>query len=182
MHRAASCTLVAAVFSGCVENTSWNGKLADKIPGQVRTALEKANEFELLSLDPEVPDPDHPKDEDRRKSFGGTLVTNASTRAKILAALDAGASSDKASPAFCFEPRHAIRVQHAGKNYLIIICFECNRAKVYIDDMPAETGFDTTNSPEPVFDEVLRAAGVPLAKKTHEERHPTSGQAEKNEN
>jgi hypothetical protein len=177
--------LLTALLSGCGDHSSdssWNGKLTDKIPQQARTALEQATEFELFSLDPDVPDPDHPKEEDRHKSFGSILVKDAPTRAKILAALDAGASSDKASPAMCFEPRHAIRVLHAGKSYLIVICFECNWAKIYIDDQPEEKGFGTTNSPETAFDEVLRTARIPLAKKTHAERHAKSGDADKENN
>jgi hypothetical protein len=185
MRIFASFALLTALLSGCGDRSSsstWSGKLTDKIPEQVRTALEQATEFELFSLDPDAPDPDHPNEEDRHKSLGSMLVTNAATRAKILAALDAGARSDKASRAFCFEPRHAIRLLHAGKTYLIVICFECNWAKIYIDDKPEEKGFATTNSPEPAFDEVLRAAGIPLAKKTHAERQAKNGDAAKADN
>lgn len=53
---------------------------------------------------------------------------------------------------------------HAGQTYDLVICFECSRVEIYVDDEPQE-GFFVTDSPQPTFDNTLRDAKVKLAKK-----------------
>jgi hypothetical protein len=65
----------------------------------------------------------------------------------------------------CFDPRHAIRVQHEGKSIYLLICFECEQVYVYVgDELDRDKWFPIKASAQPVFDEVLKAAGVPLPK------------------
>jgi hypothetical protein len=158
--------ILVAAIAGCNAAPHWDGKLTDKIPAPVRTALEQAQELELLSLEPKRPDPSFADDENRRSVLGKTRITNDATLSKILTALDAGARPDKLSPAFCFEPQHAIRIKHSGKTLYLVMCFECQQVKVFVDDEPeVKLNFLINSSPELVFDEVLKAAGIPLAEK-----------------
>lgn len=156
------------LVAGCGDSsaTSDDVKHPDEIPDAVKTALEKAPVFELLSLDPKHPDVDHPSEFFRRKVIGKTVVTRAATRRKLLDALDQGARTPLGAPPACFDPRHAIRVKLVDKTYYLTICFECNQVYVIVDDRRiGELGFKTADSPERMFDEVLSAAGVPLAEK-----------------
>jgi hypothetical protein len=65
--------------------------------------------------------------------------------------------------AACFNPRHGIRASREGKTIDLVICFECLQVYVYAEE-GRQGSFLTTSSPQPVFDQVLREAGVPLAK------------------
>ena len=66
----------------------------------------------------------------------------------------------------CFDPRHAIAVKYEGKSLYLSICFQCNQVFVYVDGQnDVALRFYTSDTPEPVFDDVLKAAGVPLADK-----------------
>jgi hypothetical protein len=96
--------------------------------------------------------------------LGQTRITEPQTQKKLTEALQAGARG-RASPAACFDPRHGIRVTRSGTVIDIVICFECSQAKVYVNNV-ADEDFLTTSSPEAVFDEVLKSAGVPLAPKS----------------
>jgi hypothetical protein len=166
MSLSRSCWLVLLLFASCGQSTSthsWNGKLSNKIPEPVRQALESAPEFELLSLDPRQPDEDSPSEFYRRKVIGKIIVKDMALRNRLLAVFDAGVR-EPAEPAKCFDPRHAIRVRHAGKTFYLTICFHCNQVYVFVDDrLNDKYDFLTAKSPLPVFDEELKSAGVPLA-------------------
>lgn len=128
--------------------------------------MEQAEEMELLSLDPEHRDEAKPGEAYRRKVIGKTTVTDRKTRGTLLAALDHAMPQHNLGRKSCFDPRHAIRVRHQGKTYYLSICFECDHVYVYVDDeIDGALYFETSQIAEPVFDAVLRDAGVPLAEK-----------------
>jgi|tagenome__1003787_1003787.scaffolds.fasta_scaffold20897739_2 hypothetical protein len=160
------CILALYFFVGCGRTTtydSWNGKLTNRIPESVRIALENAPEFELLSLDPRERDEDSPSEFYRRKVIGKILVKDMALRDRLLAVLDAGVR-EPATSSKCFDPRHAIRVRNGGKTFYLTICFHCHHVYVFVDDrLNDKFYFPTAYSPLPVFDEVLKSAGVPLA-------------------
>jgi hypothetical protein len=141
----------------------WNGKLTPEIPEPLRVALEQATEFELYSLDPKHRDENAPSEFLRRKVIGKTVITDLKTRERILGALDFGVRSAHGPAVTCFDPRHAIRVQHSGKTFYLPICFECGHVYVFVDDQQKPLYFKITGEPQPVFDEVLRAANIQLA-------------------
>jgi hypothetical protein len=149
--------LATTLMAGCAD------KSADgKIPEWARAALEKADQFELLSLDPDRRQ-EKPKDDFHGwKVLGRTQVKDADTRKKLVAALKKGVGANDGAVANCFNPRHGIRAVHEGKTIDFAICFECLQVKAYAEEK-REGGFLTTGSPQPVFDQVLREAGVPLA-------------------
>jgi hypothetical protein len=135
----------------------------NKIPDDLRTILEKADQLELLSLSP---------DHNQRKPKGGfhswkilgrTTVKDAETRKKLVASFKKGVEENKGKFAKCFNPRHGIRVTHDGKTADFIICFECSQVWVFVGDK-REKDILITRSPESAFDRVLKEANVPLAK------------------
>ena len=139
---------------------AWAADKENKIPDDLRAALEKADQFELLSLSPDEPK-EKPKDGFHGwQVLGKTTVQDAETRKRLLAALEKGVADNKGVVARCFNPRHGIRVTHEGKTADFVICFECFQVKAFAGDKPAS--FLVTDSPQPAFDQVLKDAKVPL--------------------
>ena len=132
----------------------------NKIPDDLQALLEKADQFELLSLSPEEPK-EKPKDGFHGwQVLGKTSVKDAETRKKLVAALQKGVAENDGTVARCFNPRHGIRVTQDGKTADFVICFECYQVKAFAADKPAS--FLVTRSPQPAFDAVLTEAKVPL--------------------
>jgi len=136
----------------------------NSIPSAADLALGSSPKFELLSLDPEQPEADEEGHFQRWKVLGTVNVTDSATRSKIVAALRAGVPKYEMPPAACFIPRHGIRVSDREATYDFVICFQCSAVGVYTGDNPPG-GFQVKSSPQPVFDEELVRAGVPLARK-----------------
>ena len=91
-------------------------------------------------------------------------MTDATQREKLVAVLRKGTTEHDGTFANCFNPRHGIRVASGGMTTDLVICFECLWVEVHRDGERVG-GFATQLYSESVFDEVLLAAGVPLAKK-----------------
>jgi hypothetical protein len=126
--------------------------------------LEKAEQFELLSLDPERPK-EKPADAFHGwKVLGKTTAKDAETRKKLVAAFKKGVEDNDGAAAACFRPRHGIRVTHDGKTADFVICYECLFMQVFIGDKQ-EKGLRTTGSPAATFNAVLKDAKVPLPEK-----------------
>jgi hypothetical protein len=135
-----------------------------KMPGELRVALEKATQFELLSLNPEWPEQVPPDSFHGYKILGKTTVNDAVVRKKLVTAFKKAVSeSGKGAPG-CFNPRHGIRVTYKGQMVDFVICFECIQVKAYIPDEPVK-GFLVRGDPAVTFDDVLREAKLPLAEK-----------------
>jgi hypothetical protein len=127
----------------------------------VKEILEKADTFELYSLDPgprKVAGGFH-----GWKVLGKTPVKDAAARKRILAAVYKGLADSDGTVANCFNPRHGIRATHKGKTVDLVICFECLQVQFHAGKEQATEL--TTASPQPTLDKVLKDAGVPLAKK-----------------
>jgi hypothetical protein len=137
---------------------------ADTIPVELQALLEKAEQFELLSLNPNFAQ-EKPKDGFHGwQVLGKTTVTDAEARKNLVAAFKKGVGENKGIAAACFNPRHGIRVTQDGKTTDFVVCFECAQVQVFAGDNQGK-GFLITSSPQPVFDGVLKEANVPLAEK-----------------
>ena len=146
--------LFAAASLGCAAEKN-------AIPDDLRAALENADQFELLSLDPK-PSAEKPRDGFHGyKVLGQTVVKDADARKKLVDALKKGVAEHDGRVADCFNPRHGIRVTQGGKTAELVICFECYQAHAYLGDKETK-GFLLTASPQATFDGVLRDAKVPL--------------------
>jgi hypothetical protein len=63
----------------------------------------------------------------------------------------------------CFDPRHGLRVSIDGRTMDFLICFECQQVEAKgFGKIP---GFSINGEAQPVFDAVLRAHRVKLARK-----------------
>jgi hypothetical protein len=138
---------------------------ANKLPDKAKAILDKANQFDLLSLDP---DPDRAQVKDGFhgwKVLGKTVVKDPQVRKQVLESLYEGISKSDGVGAKCFEPRHGIRASVEGKTVDLVICFECSWVYVFFDKEEKRQGVAvTTDKPQPTWDKVLKDAGVALPK------------------
>jgi hypothetical protein len=141
-----------------------------EMPKDVKAALEKADQWELFSLDPSVlniegePEKYPPKDAFQGwKVLGKTTIKDADKRKELLALLVKGAADDKAQGIRCFEPRHGIRMTIDGKTIDLVICFHCMQAYVYTGEKKMGY-FLTGDAPQAALNKVLTDAKVPLPK------------------
>jgi hypothetical protein len=92
--------------------------------------------------------------------LGKVVVTDPQARDAIMAAFEQGVSAgDKL--AFCFFPRHALRVTKNGQTVDFAVCFECHQLRMYGDGEPVT--LPITRAPQEVFNRHLTAAGIRLA-------------------
>jgi hypothetical protein len=140
---------------------------ASRVPEQAAAILEKADQIELYSLEPE-PDARTAKDPKVNRFhdwvvLGKTVLKNARTRKQALDALDESVGTGL--KAKCFDPRHGIRASHGGKTVDVVICFECGHVYFYFDPGKEDhTKGSIGKGTQPVLDAILKAANVPLAK------------------
>jgi len=130
----------------------------NKIPDWANELLENADDFELLSLDPSR----HPY-----IVLGKTPLKDVTVRKNLISAFRKGVEENQDTVAACFNPRHKIHVRRGHEEADFVICFEC--AQVYVYGSDERKGyFLISGSPQPVFDKILREAGVPLSKRPGE--------------
>ncbi|MCS6850379.1 MAG: hypothetical protein NZ700_04330 [Gemmataceae bacterium] len=155
----------AAVVGGPI---SPNHILGDnRIPEEVDQLLDKAETFELYSLDPGPEFKQKGKRAEARDGFHGwkvlgkTEVNKEAERRLLADVLRLGVEENYGIAANCFQPRHGLRLHAAGKTVDLVICFECFRVEVFINGEQGR-GFYITGEPQKEFDLTLKAAGVPL--------------------
>jgi hypothetical protein len=135
----------------------------NKIPDQARAILEKAMQFDLLSIGHD-PSPKKPTEDFHGwPVIGKTTIKDPNTRKRLVAALEKGVEENKGDVMKCFNPRHGIRVTHGGMTADFVICFECFQVMVYLAG-EKERRFLITDSPAPVFNQTLQQSNVPLAR------------------
>jgi hypothetical protein len=145
----------------------------NKIPEVVERLLQKAEEFEVYSLDPAAKFDKDAKAAAEKDGFHGwkvlgkTAVKEEAARKRLADALRLGAEDNFGMAAACFIPRHGLRLKGGGKTVDLVICFECLQVQVFVDGQQKE-GFLTTGDPQPEFDKVLKAAGVKLPRPAKE--------------
>jgi len=130
------------------------------LPLEQAAALEHGQHFELLSLEPM----ERPAEGDNvfhKWKILGKSTLDDDTRNTVAAAFKKGVA-EGGPVASCFMPRHGIHVEHEGHSYDFVICFECLWGEVYVDGVGEHGALPVSRSPQPIFDDVLRSAGVPL--------------------
>jgi hypothetical protein len=136
----------------------------DRSPSrEARAILDKAKQLELYSLEPDEKEAAvNPNGGFHGwKILGMTVVKDAGDRKKLLGAFYKGLKDSKGDMAKCFNPRHGIRAAAGGKSVDAVICFECLQVIYFVDGK--QTRDTLTETPQRVFDEVLKKAKVPLA-------------------
>lgn len=130
----------------------------NRIPDRARAILEQADQIELLSLN---------SIQSGKVNFyghevlGKTTVSDARVRERLISAFENGVEKPD-GPMICFNPRHGIHATRRGKTADFVICFECRQVKVY---GVADETFLVNQAPQPIFDKILRGAGIKLAAK-----------------
>lgn len=135
-----------------------------EFPAKARDIFAKADQLELLSLDPNQAEKVQPKDAFHGYKVLGKTVVKAGTRKQLVEAFLKGMEG-KIEPARCFDPRHGIRATHGGKTVELVICFQCSQFVVYLGSAEKGTLLLVGKAPEASFDKVLKDAGIPKAKK-----------------
>jgi hypothetical protein len=165
------CVIVLAII-GALAFSPW--LLFDsgpaRLPSATRNVLDHADQFVLYSLDPRSVEYLRPPEAYPQEVFhdfpvlGRVEVQDAAKQAELLRALYEGIAAKNIEPANCFFPRHGVRASLNGVTVDLVICFECSQIQIH----PAK-GKDvlTSASPQPVFNRVLKEAGVELAEKSH---------------
>jgi hypothetical protein len=93
--------------------------------------------------------------------LGKKAMVDASERQALWDALYKGIEEFKGEPASCFWPRHGIRVERNGEQTDYVICFHCSIIEIYTGDKKEFAW--TSDSVQPEFNQVLTAAGIPIA-------------------
>jgi hypothetical protein len=115
-----------------------------------------AESLEVLSLHP-VEQPEASNAFHGFPILGSVSVVDEKTKSRLTAALVEGLL-EPVSAANCFNPRHGVRAGRQGAEVELVICFECNHARIYPE------GWTTiSDRPSALIVQVLRAAGVPLS-------------------
>ncbi len=157
--------LLSGVALACLLAYVFFGVAGNHVPRKAVAALENAEQYELLSLEPH-PGPDAANTFHGYPVLGRMLITDGNARANLTRALRTGASENQNTVAACFNPRHGLHVVGKSGAMDFVICFECRQVKVFENELRTP-GFLTSPSPKPVFDAVLKKAGVPLAEEAH---------------
>jgi hypothetical protein len=158
---------VARVVGGPLKGNQFSPQ--NVIPEAVQKALDKAETFELYSLEPGTGIARAKGERDPKKEYFhdyevlGKTAVKGEDRKKVVEALRLGAEDNSGMVAGCFIPRHGIRLRTGKDTTDLVICFQCKSVSVYLNDK-SEKGFLTTGDPQPTFDAVLKAAGVKLPK------------------
>lgn len=141
-------------------------EIHEVMPAAAAEALDRAEAFELYSLAPSRKA--MPENQFRGwLVLGHTSIQDASTRKKLADAIKAGVADSVGTEAGCFRPAHGIRVTRAGKSTEFVLGIDCLQVYAHYPD-GREEKILTTRSPLAVFDDVLRAAHIPLAPKQQE--------------
>jgi hypothetical protein len=134
-----------------------------EIPTAAAAILDKADHFELLSLDPRLQLNAADGDFYGYRVFGTAVIRDAESRQKLVSAFKRAVAEKPVAIAACFNPRHGIRARKSGEQADFVICFECRQVHVSYGQAGGE--FRISNSAEALFDSVLQSHGLALADK-----------------
>ncbi len=126
--------------------------------------LRSAKHLTLYSLDPDAPESDGPaRDEPDFHGYrvlGKTPVDDPTLKAKLIDALRKDVDESDGTVAFCFEPRHGIRVVDGARTVDLAICFTCLQVEAYVTTTYPAT---LVGNARDAFDGVLTAEGIEKA-------------------
>lgn len=95
------------------------------------------------------------------KILGNVPINDEATRKRIVDAIRSASQEPNLAAASCFNPRHAITLNYHAQKYEILVCFECQQAKAYVDGVEQEH-FLIGHSARDTLNTILTDANVPL--------------------
>jgi hypothetical protein len=116
-----------------LEKEEWAVKRKQFI-AELTNQLEKAERVDLLRINP------LPKDGNAEKMFHGhavlseVRVTSKDQRKKVAGFVGKTLHWNEGRTALCFEPNHGMRVVSGDKTTDFLICFSCNRVRIFEGD------------------------------------------------
>src|SRR5215471_5786878 len=120
----------------------------DHVPSSVMSELEHADQYELLSLDPQYHRTPPEDSFHGWRVLGRTSVTDPESRKSLNRALRFGAW--EAGLAYrCFNPRHGVHLLKNGKSVDLVICFQCRYTRVFYGTQLTD-GFGVSGSQQEV--------------------------------
>jgi hypothetical protein len=130
--------------------------ILDVIPTAATAILEQPDRFELLSLNPQGPAGAAGVNYHGTRVVRTVIVNDPETRKRLVSSFEKAVDENQGTAAACFNPRHGIRVSRKQKQVEFVICFECNRVRVF---GVVQGEFLLTSSAQPFFDSVLGNKG-----------------------
>ncbi len=134
----------------------------------VRDAIDHADHFEFLSIDPSDAADDVPPLHNDPKAFHGYPVLgrfepDSATRATLIASLEKVIAADYANidAVSCFWPRHGLHIVRDQHTVDVVICFECHHVRFYYGGKLRSTNIDNKSTPD-LFNQILRDHHIPL--------------------
>jgi hypothetical protein len=96
--------------------------------------------------------------------LGRVPITDPELRRRVVTAVKRDLDGSDLEGYLCFHPRHVLRVVKGGRTTDLVICFQCNRYRVYVDGKPARAeDLPVGKSSRELLNQILAGAGVPLA-------------------
>jgi hypothetical protein len=134
------------------------------LPVEVLAALRSPDSMELYSLEPDTwrHQTGAPPTQGELHGFAilGHAELSGLDRRIASDAFEASVAAWDGMLAACFEPRHALRVAHAGHVYDLMLCYACQQMEIHRDGKPM-TGVGAAGSAK-ALNELLVAKGIPL--------------------
>jgi hypothetical protein len=128
------------------------------IPAAAAAILEQPDQFELLSLNPQVQQRATGADYHGFRVTGTVVINDPETRQRLVSSFERAVAENQGTAAACFNPRHGMRVTRNHKQVEFVICFECNRVRVF---GAVQGEFLVTNSAQASFESVLHNKAFP---------------------
>jgi hypothetical protein len=159
MLRMLTALLVLSLLVGC------GREIGDRLP-------DDPDKLILYSLDPPPPRGDEeppPAPVPGEVLYGYPVlgkveVSDPARRREVIAAIKSAVRDKSAVQAKCFDPRHAIRVVKGNETIELVICFSCHNYDGYRQGVRVtKLTPSISGSAQPLIDQTLREAGVPLA-------------------
>ena len=164
MHRLAlSIAIVIANLTGARAVAQEEKKKERTFPPGYADLLAKADQIELLSLDPRSPK----DDEEGLYGYvvlGRTTLKDDDRKTAVEAVRRTYREGDPKVYFFCYEPRHCLRAKRGDRTVDFMICFACYRMRVHEAGREVKSyaiGGESKDTQAPL-DEILKAAKVPL--------------------
>lgn len=148
---------IAAIFAASSPAAPKAGDGLKKLPEPFRTALEKAEFLELMSVMPEKAEG---KVDDAVGGFAvrkKTKLKAGDTREITLILLDEGLA-EGTTLGKEFTPKHAIRVVHDKKTYEVLLSYESTQVQLFEDGKPVGAPLPISKTPDDTYTRTIRNA------------------------
>jgi hypothetical protein len=138
-----------------------------EIGAEERAVLAAPDELELFALAPSPSTADQPlapgEDSFRGYRVTGRAAAEGEEMAELVGLVRRGINAGGQGAA-CFLPRHGLRARRGDATVDLVVCFECQKAKVY-GAGPEPAAVTTASTVEPELSAAFRAHGLKVGDK-----------------